>query len=177
MQIGREGFRRTTLLRGFHHGPDAPAAGRPRPRDHRRRRPPGRRRRHPRTSRDDPPAALGAGRTPVRTARLVAGDFLLTVNPVDGSEIEPCPPGRQPEPPVRHTPEQRADRDRAAAPPVPAGPAAPLPPLLNRAEQRERLVQLLSRGRSVRLTGPAAPAAPGSSTPSPPTAPTSRPTA
>ncbi|NKY15055.1 ATP-binding protein, partial [Streptomyces somaliensis DSM 40738] len=110
---------------------------------------------HPRTSRDDPPAALGAGRTPVRTARLVAGDFLLTVNPVDGSEIEPCPPGRQPEPPVRHTPEQRADRDRAAAPPVPAGPAAPLPPLLNRAEQRERLVQLLSRGRSVRLTGPA----------------------
>ena len=26
-----------------------------------------------------------------RTVRLVTGDFLLTVNPVDGSEIEPCP--------------------------------------------------------------------------------------
>lgn len=109
---------------------------------------------HPRASREDTPVPLGAGRAPARTARLVAGDFLLTVNPVDGSEIEPCPPGRQPEPPARRTPEQRADRDRAAAPPVPAGPAAPLPPLLNRAEQRERLVQLLSRGRSVRLVGP-----------------------
>ncbi|WP_197359464.1 hypothetical protein, partial [Streptomyces clavuligerus] len=30
---------------------------------------------------------------PVRTARLVSGDFLLTVNPVDGSEIELRPPG------------------------------------------------------------------------------------
>ncbi|NUR02206.1 MAG: hypothetical protein HOY79_38435, partial [Streptomyces sp.] len=26
---------------------------------------------------------------PARTAQLVAGDLLLTVNPVDGSEIEP----------------------------------------------------------------------------------------
>ncbi|NED73575.1 hypothetical protein G3I51_14735, partial [Streptomyces sp. SID9944] len=26
-----------------------------------------------------------------RTVRVVAGDFLLTVNPVDGSEIEVCP--------------------------------------------------------------------------------------
>ncbi|WP_241778461.1 hypothetical protein, partial [Streptomyces sp. AcH 505] len=28
---------------------------------------------------------------PARTVRLVSGDFLLTVNPVDGTEIEPCP--------------------------------------------------------------------------------------
>ncbi|MFJ8692708.1 ATP-binding protein [Streptomyces roseolilacinus] len=112
---------------------------------------------HPRASRDDLPAPLGTGKSPApaRTAQLVAGDFLLTVNPVDGSEIEPCPPGRQPEPPTRRTPGQRAERDRAAAPPVPAGPAALLPPLLERTEQRERLVRLLSRGRSVRLTGPA----------------------
>uniref|UniRef100_UPI0015F0D556 hypothetical protein n=1 Tax=Streptomyces shenzhenensis TaxID=943815 RepID=UPI0015F0D556 len=27
-----------------------------------------------------------------RVTRLVSGEFLLTVNPVDGSEIEPCPP-------------------------------------------------------------------------------------
>ncbi|RSN40933.1 hypothetical protein DMH12_35405, partial [Streptomyces sp. WAC 04229] len=27
-----------------------------------------------------------------RTVQLVSGDFLLTVNPVDGSEIEVCPP-------------------------------------------------------------------------------------
>ncbi|MDT9680608.1 ATP-binding protein [Streptomyces sp. TRM76323] len=111
----------------------------------------------PRASRDDPPAPLGTGKAPApaRTAQLVAGDLLLTVNPVDGSEIEPCPPGRQPEPPAHRTPEQRAERDRAAAPPVPTGPAALLPPLLDRGEQRERLVQLLSRGRSARLTGPA----------------------
>lgn len=111
----------------------------------------------PRTSRDDLPAPAGAGTppAPARTAKLVTGDFLLTVNPVDGSEIEPCPPGRQPEAPARRTPEQRAERDRAAAPPVPTGPAAPHPPLLRRDDERERLVQLLSRGRSVRLTGPA----------------------
>ncbi|WP_140394482.1 hypothetical protein, partial [Streptomyces recifensis] len=33
-----------------------------------------------------------SGPVPARTTRLVCGDFLLTVNPVDGSEIEPCPP-------------------------------------------------------------------------------------
>ncbi|MFJ3163481.1 ATP-binding protein [Streptomyces kanasensis] len=111
----------------------------------------------PRASRDDLPAPLAAGKgpAPARTAQLVTGDLLLTVNPVDGSEIERCPPGRRPEPPARRTPEERAERDRAAAPPVPAGPADPLPPLLERDEQRERLVRLLSRGRSVRLTGPA----------------------
>ncbi|MCO6700563.1 ATP-binding protein, partial [Streptomyces sp. CHB9.2] len=40
----------------------------------------------------------------VRTAELVAGGHLVTVNPVDGSEIEVCPPGRHPSPPVRRTP-------------------------------------------------------------------------
>ncbi|WP_158692926.1 hypothetical protein, partial [Streptomyces roseochromogenus] len=34
-----------------------------------------------------------------RTAQLVTGDLLLTVNPVDGSEIEPCPPAQRPERP------------------------------------------------------------------------------
>ncbi|MEV4947255.1 ATP-binding protein [Streptomyces sp. NPDC053755] len=91
----------------------------------------------------------------VRTARLVAGDLLLTVNPVDGSEIETCPPGERPAAPRRRTPEERADAARAAAPPVPAGPAAPPLPLIERQEERERLVQLLGRGRSVRLSGPA----------------------
>ncbi|WP_069170664.1 ATP-binding protein [Streptomyces griseus] len=90
-----------------------------------------------------------------RTVRLTSGSFLLTVNPVDGSEIEPCRPGEQPPTPVRRTAAQRAERERAAAPPVPPGPPAPRLPLLERQDERERLVRLLARGRSVRLTGPA----------------------
>ncbi|MGW4230455.1 ATP-binding protein [Streptomyces sp. NPDC004980] len=90
-----------------------------------------------------------------RTVQLISGDFLLTVNPVDGSEIEPCRPGAQPATPVRHTAAERTERERATAPPVPPGPPGPRLPLLERQEERERLVRLLARGRSVRLTGPA----------------------
>ncbi|OEJ24989.1 AAA family ATPase [Streptomyces agglomeratus] len=91
---------------------------------------------------------------PARTVRVVAGDFLLTVNPVDGSEIEVCPPAGRPERPVRHSADDRAELMRAATPPVPPGPPAPELPLLERQEERERLARLLARGRSVRLTGP-----------------------
>ncbi|NEC05701.1 ATP-binding protein, partial [Streptomyces sp. SID7909] len=49
----------------------------------------------------------------VRMVTLVAGDLTLTVNPVDGSEVEPCPPGERPAAPVRRTPEERAARARA----------------------------------------------------------------
>ncbi|MGV2921722.1 ATP-binding protein, partial [Streptomyces alfalfae] len=90
-----------------------------------------------------------------RTVQLVSGDFLLTVNPVDGSEIEPCPPGERPDRPAKRTAGDRAELRRAALPPVPPGPALPGLPLLERQEERERLVRLLARGRSVRLTGPA----------------------
>ncbi|MFE6663765.1 ATP-binding protein [Streptomyces sp. NPDC057697] len=89
-----------------------------------------------------------------RVARLIAGDYLLTVNPVDGSEVELCPPGEQPGPPARRTATGRTDRERATAPPVPPGPPAPQLPLLERAQERERLARLLAQGRSVRLTGP-----------------------
>ncbi|MFC9495222.1 ATP-binding protein [Streptomyces sp. NPDC056982] len=89
-----------------------------------------------------------------RTVQLVSGDFLLTVNPVDGSEIEPCPPGERPERPVKYVPAERAEMARAARPPLPAGPPLPRLPLLERQEEHERLVRLLARGRSVRLTGP-----------------------
>ncbi|MYR96951.1 MULTISPECIES: ATP-binding protein [unclassified Streptomyces] len=89
----------------------------------------------------------------VRIVQLTVGDLLLTVNPVDGSEVETCPPGSAPDAPVRRTPAERADHERAGAPPVPAGPPAPQLPLLERQEERERLVGLLARGRSVRLTG------------------------
>ncbi|MZD08621.1 ATP-binding protein, partial [Streptomyces sp. SID5785] len=89
-----------------------------------------------------------------RTVQLVAGDFLLTVNPVDGSEIEPCPPGERPGRPVKYDATERAALARAARPPLPPGPALPRLPLLERQEVRERLVRLLARGRSVRLTGP-----------------------
>ncbi|MFI8827830.1 ATP-binding protein [Streptomyces sp. NPDC053431] len=102
-------------------------------------------------------AAAAPASTPssrVRTARLVSGGLLLTVNPLDGSEIEVCPPGEQPEAPRRRTARERADAARAATPPVPPGPAAPALPLLARQEQREQLVHHLTRGRSARLTGP-----------------------
>ncbi|WP_328942514.1 ATP-binding protein [Streptomyces sp. NBC_00250] len=90
-----------------------------------------------------------------RVVRLVSGDLLVTVNPVDGSEIEPCPPGQEPAAPRPLTAEERTEADRAAAPAVPPGPAAPELPLLERHEERERLVAVLGRGRSARLTGPA----------------------
>ncbi|MGW8796398.1 ATP-binding protein [Streptomyces sp. NPDC055775] len=109
-----------------------------------------------RRSRD--PLSTEFGQQPQQQARVVQlfpGDFLLTVNPVDGSEVELCPPGEQPAAPVRRTSAERTDRERAAAPPVPPGPPSPQLPLLERAEERERLVRLLARGRSVRLTGPA----------------------
>lgn len=89
-----------------------------------------------------------------RTVQVVTGDFLLTVNPVDGSEIENCPPGERPGRPVKRPAAERAEADRASRPPVPAGPARPRTPLLQRHEERARLVRLLARGRSVRLTGP-----------------------
>ncbi|MFJ1971792.1 ATP-binding protein [Streptomyces sp. NPDC087903] len=90
-----------------------------------------------------------------RTVRLVAGDFLLTVNPVDGSEIENCPPGERPGRPPKFTVAERAEVARAAKPPVPPGLTPPALPLLARQDEREQLVRLLARGRSVRLTGPA----------------------
>ncbi|MEU7722648.1 ATP-binding protein [Streptomyces tibetensis] len=90
-----------------------------------------------------------------RTVQLVTGDFLLTVNPVDGSEIEACPPTERPARPVKLTAAERAEAERAARPPVPPGPPQPALPLLARQDERERLVRLLARGRSTRLTGPA----------------------
>ncbi|MDX3314016.1 ATP-binding protein [Streptomyces sp. ME08-AFT2] len=124
----------------------------------------------PRPSRDPLTPDFGQSAPALaRTVRLVAGDHLLTVNPVDGSEIEPCPPagtarssaaesgGERPGRPARRTPEGRAEAERAARPPAPAGTVPPAQPLLGRQDEREQLVRLLARGRSVRLTG-----APGS---------------
>ncbi|MCC3766558.1 ATP-binding protein, partial [Streptomyces sp. UNOC14_S4] len=51
---------------------------------------------------------------PARVVRLVAGDYLLTVNPIDGSEIEPCRPHQRPARPGKHGREERAERDRSA---------------------------------------------------------------
>ncbi|MFF8408082.1 ATP-binding protein [Streptomyces omiyaensis] len=103
------------------------------------------------------PAALPerAAATPARArvTRIVSGELLLTVNPVDGSEIEPCPPGEEPPAVRRRTAEERAGAT-AASTPVPPGPAAPELPLLERDEQRARLTETLTRGRCARLTGP-----------------------
>ncbi|MDB1087643.1 ATP-binding protein [Streptomyces sp. ACA25] len=94
---------------------------------------------HP-ASHGEEPAGPGSG--PERTAQIVAGDFLLTVNPVDGSEIEPCPPGRRPISPRRVRDAEGGDEHSATQ-----------PPLLEREEECERITRLLSRGRSVRVTG------------------------
>ncbi|MFC0599465.1 ATP-binding protein [Streptomyces palmae] len=100
-----------------------------------------------------PPRDLAPSPGVARTATLVVGEDLLTVNPVDGSEIEPCPPGARPARPERHIPARRTEVRRAAIAPPPIGPEHELP-MLGRAEEREQLSGLLSRGRSVRLTGP-----------------------
>ncbi|WP_217189818.1 ATP-binding protein [Streptomyces buecherae] len=112
----------------------------------------------------------GASSTPspgiARTAQLTCGDYLLTVNPIDGSEIEQCPPGspHRSAAPRRHTREERAELRRAqtvARSTVTAGPGAIAAGtahrellLLDREEERDRLIRLLTRGRSVRLTAP-----------------------
>ncbi|MFK0262495.1 ATP-binding protein [Streptomyces angustmyceticus] len=110
----------------------------------------------------EPPAPAPSGTRSgsgglARVVRLVSGPYLVTVNPVDGSEIEPCPPGERPEAPGRLDPQERAAAARAAAPPVPPGPPGSTGQqtvLEERTEDTERLVRLLSRGRSVRVTGP-----------------------
>jgi hypothetical protein len=108
--------------------------------------------RPPRDALAAPEASTGGG-TAAKVAEVVAGDCLLTVNPVDGSEIAALPPDRLPGP-VRRSLEDRAARQDAARPPRPPGPDLPALSLLEREEERERLARLLSRGRSVRLTGP-----------------------
>ncbi|MCB5177839.1 ATP-binding protein [Streptomyces antimicrobicus] len=101
------------------------------------------------------PAAPGAQGAPARVVRLTAGEFTLTVNPVDGSEIEARRPGDGADRrPAKRDAASRAAHAAAGLPPVPPGAPRPLP-LLERDDERERLVRLLSRGRSVRLTGPA----------------------
>ncbi|MFD6970679.1 ATP-binding protein [Streptomyces sp. NPDC059949] len=100
------------------------------------------------------PAKQAAPSAPARVVRLTAGGFTLTVNPVDGSEIEPLRPGTERGRPAKRDAAARAARDAAARPPALPGPALPARPLLERGEEQERLVRLLGRGRSVRLTGP-----------------------
>ncbi|MEV6679627.1 ATP-binding protein [Streptomyces erythrochromogenes] len=112
----------------------------------------------------EPPAAASAPAStgpaspgpagPARVVTLTAGDFTLTVNPVDGSEIEPLRPGTERTRPAKRDAAARAARDTAARPPVLPGPPISARPLLARDEELERLVRLLGRGRSVRLTGP-----------------------
>ncbi|MEU6344307.1 ATP-binding protein [Streptomyces sp. NPDC046977] len=88
-----------------------------------------------------------------RVVQLVVGDCLLTLNPVDGSEVSTLPAAGLPAP-VRRDADARAVRTSGTHPAVPPGPRGPELPLLEREEERERLTRLLTRGRSVRVTGP-----------------------
>ncbi|MFI0898015.1 ATP-binding protein [Streptomyces sp. NPDC020983] len=105
----------------------------------------------------EPLELMAATRTPsggsARVRRVTTPDFLLTVNPIDGTEIVRCPPAER-RTPVPRTRDERAAHLTAARPAPPPGPPAPELPLLDRDEERERVIRLLSRGRSVRVTGP-----------------------
>ncbi|WP_326596499.1 ATP-binding protein [Streptomyces sp. NBC_01803] len=92
---------------------------------------------------EQPGAPKGAQAGPARAVELVAGDFLLTVNPVDGSEIESCPPGRRPITP-RRAPASASEAGSGQDDET---------PLLERDEIRHRLGRLLAHGRSVRIAG------------------------
>ncbi|MFF4649849.1 ATP-binding protein [Streptomyces sp. NPDC001380] len=101
-------------------------------------------------------AAAAEEEARVRTGEVVAGRFLVAVGAPEGSEALPCPADRLPEPrPVARTAGGRR----------PAGPVGPVGPvvlgsgpggaaLLEREAEVARLRDLLSRGRSIRVTGP-----------------------
>jgi hypothetical protein len=105
----------------------------------------------------EPLELMAVTRTPsggsARVRRVVAGGYLLTINPIDGTDVAVCPPAERPVP-VRRTPEERAAHIAAGRPSPPPGPPAPELPLLEREEERDRLIRLLTRGRSVRVVGP-----------------------
>ncbi|MFJ2635966.1 ATP-binding protein [Streptomyces sp. NPDC087422] len=111
--------------------------------------------RGPRASRDPLTPELGGASSGgnARVLRVTTSDYLLTVNPIDGTEVTLCPPAERPLP-LRRTPEERVAHLAAGRPSPPPGPPAPELPLLERDEERERLIRLLARGRSVRVTGP-----------------------
>lgn len=96
-----------------------------------------------------------ASRAPdvARVTRLVVGDYLLTVNPVDGSEVQLCPPSEQPPSPRRRTARERATLNRSVIRPGHVGRLTSPPPLVEREEERRRISELLERGRSVRVVG------------------------
>jgi hypothetical protein len=100
----------------------------------------------------DPRARDATG--PARMVRLISGAHQLTINPVDGSEVQPCPPAEAPGTPVKLPADQRPAPGRAAVPAggTPAGAYAV--PLLERDDERERLARDLASGLSLRLTGP-----------------------
>ena len=88
------------------------------------------------------------------TGQIVVGDLLVTVDPVDGSVVEPCPPASRPPFPVRRTAEDRAARDRAARPSQPPDGVPHHTLLPEQQEICRRVARVVARGRSVRLTGP-----------------------
>ncbi|WP_329174597.1 ATP-binding protein [Streptomyces sp. NBC_01477] len=97
-------------------------------------------------------AGTGTPSGGARVRRIVTPDYVLTINPIDGTEVTACPPQER-RTPVARTREERAAHLAAHRPSPPPGPPGPELPLLERDEERERLIRLLARGRSVRVTG------------------------
>ncbi|MFE9422812.1 ATP-binding protein [Kitasatospora sp. NPDC006697] len=93
----------------------------------------------------------------MRSGDLVAGQYLVSVAGVDGSDVQPCPPSRRPVP-VRR-PAGSAPRPTGGPGPHPAvGPVAlgsgPADlPLLEREAEVAHLLGMLAEGRSIRLLG------------------------
>ncbi|MET7638492.1 ATP-binding protein [Streptomyces sp. NPDC005438] len=81
-----------------------------------------------------------AAEAPAAPSRVIAGEYRVTLNPIDGSEIEPCPPAELPPAPARLGPGRRL---------LPAEP----PVLLEREEPRRQARELLGSGCSIRLRG------------------------
>ncbi|MGF1428458.1 ATP-binding protein [Kitasatospora sp. LaBMicrA B282] len=100
----------------------------------------------------------------MRAGDLVAGDHLVTVGGVDGTEVRPCPPEHRPAP-RRRPGGQPGQGGRTTAGPGPTPAVGPLAlgtgpgdlPLLDRDAQVAQLLGKLAEGRSIRLLG-----APGS---------------
>ncbi|WP_377269355.1 ATP-binding protein [Peterkaempfera sp. SMS 1(5)a] len=89
----------------------------------------------------------------IRTGEIVAGRFLVGIGAPRGSDARLCPADRIPQPePLARSGSVRPDSTVPTAPVVlGTGPGGT--PLLERRAEVERLRGLLSRGRSVRITG------------------------
>ncbi|WP_145904392.1 ATP-binding protein [Kitasatospora viridis] len=104
-----------------------------------------------------PSGEFGQENLRVRSGEVVAGQYLVTVAGVDGSDVQPCPVYRRPAVPSRPVavaapPAAGPGPDQAVGPlALGAGPGDL--PLLDREAEVAHLLGMLAEGRSIRLLG------------------------